>query len=391
MSYRELRNFSERLKVLGFSKSISIESFKNPNFDLMAEILLWLIRKYDPTISVYDDISTEMDRVQFLKTIAQIMATKAHLKLNTKRLYSADGYAVKELLKITNMLYSAKTLSTEATENSNTDFNFQNKIHSLKASRNLSSEITNKGVELFDSLANEHELNATRRAVIARPLDMEAIEKELKSTVQKLKEETQKMLKNLDNISTDEASLEAKIKKRKADLERNQKRLDNMQSVRPAFMDEYVRLEKELQGIYSVYLTKFRNLEYLENELGRVQMAEEERLMANDKALRLMQKALREEEMKVLRGEGELSLDLRETEENAGEYATPTFEAPLAHRGPRPANQLDLQFGKSSGVISDSDDEQIDMGNGLSDGEYIDGDSTDEVVFDENALSDHDF
>lgn len=34
-------------------------------------------------------------------------ATKAHLKLNTKKLYSADGYAVKELLKVGSILYSA--------------------------------------------------------------------------------------------------------------------------------------------------------------------------------------------------------------------------------------------------------------------------------------------
>ena len=34
-------------------------------------------------------------------------ATKAHVKLNTKKLYSADGYAVKELLKIASLLYTA--------------------------------------------------------------------------------------------------------------------------------------------------------------------------------------------------------------------------------------------------------------------------------------------
>ena len=34
-------------------------------------------------------------------------ATKAHIKLNTKKLYSADGYAVKELLKIASLLYTA--------------------------------------------------------------------------------------------------------------------------------------------------------------------------------------------------------------------------------------------------------------------------------------------
>jgi clusterin-associated protein 1 len=48
-------------------------------------------------------------------------ATKAHIKLNTKKLYGADGYAVKELLKVTSVLYSAmKTnLTEEDAESSN--------------------------------------------------------------------------------------------------------------------------------------------------------------------------------------------------------------------------------------------------------------------------------
>jgi hypothetical protein len=34
-------------------------------------------------------------------------ATKAHMKLNTKKLYQADGYAVKEILKVMTPLYKA--------------------------------------------------------------------------------------------------------------------------------------------------------------------------------------------------------------------------------------------------------------------------------------------
>lgn len=34
-------------------------------------------------------------------------ALKANIKLNTKRLYQADGYAVKEILKIISLLYEA--------------------------------------------------------------------------------------------------------------------------------------------------------------------------------------------------------------------------------------------------------------------------------------------
>lgn len=45
--------------------------------------------------------------VGFNQCLLWLQATKAHIKLNTKRLYQADGYAVKEMLKITSVLYSA--------------------------------------------------------------------------------------------------------------------------------------------------------------------------------------------------------------------------------------------------------------------------------------------
>lgn len=36
-----------------------------------------------------------------------LQASQAHIKVNTKRLYQADGYAVRELLKMTSLLYGA--------------------------------------------------------------------------------------------------------------------------------------------------------------------------------------------------------------------------------------------------------------------------------------------
>ncbi len=99
--------------------------------------------RYEPQMDIPTDVDTESDRIFFIKAVAQFMvrtflafihnvqiighdfsqsiylsislnqclmwlqATKAHIKLNTKRLYQADGYAVKEMLKITSVLYSA--------------------------------------------------------------------------------------------------------------------------------------------------------------------------------------------------------------------------------------------------------------------------------------------
>ena len=40
------------------------------------------------------------DRVILIRTVVQFMASKAHIKLNPKKLYQSDGYAVKELIKV---------------------------------------------------------------------------------------------------------------------------------------------------------------------------------------------------------------------------------------------------------------------------------------------------
>jgi len=43
---------------------------------------------------------------------------------------------------------------------------------------------------------------------------------------------------------------------------------------RPAYMDEYEKLEEELQQVYDDYMLKFRNQAYLENILDEQQRAQ---------------------------------------------------------------------------------------------------------------------
>uniref|UniRef100_A0A1A8PR83 Clusterin associated protein 1 n=1 Tax=Nothobranchius rachovii TaxID=451742 RepID=A0A1A8PR83_9TELE len=116
MSFRDLRNFTEMMRALGYHRLISMENFRTPNFALVSEILIWLVKRYDPHSDIPTDVDTESDRIFFIKAVAQFMATKAHIKLNTKRLYQADGYAVKEMLKITSMLYNAMKTKEMAQE-----------------------------------------------------------------------------------------------------------------------------------------------------------------------------------------------------------------------------------------------------------------------------------
>jgi Clusterin-associated protein-1 len=65
----------------------------------------YLQYRYDPETTISDRIETETERIEFLTGIANLMASKARLKLNTKKLYASDGRAVQELLKLATLLY----------------------------------------------------------------------------------------------------------------------------------------------------------------------------------------------------------------------------------------------------------------------------------------------
>ncbi|XP_031451149.1 clusterin-associated protein 1 isoform X1 [Phasianus colchicus] len=307
MSYRDVRNLTEMLRALGYPRLVSMENFHGPNFALVAELLLWLVRRYEPQSDIPPDVETEQDRVFFIKAVAQFMATKAHIKLNTKKLYQADGYAVRELLKVTSVLYSAMNTEgmerTDITEEDSSKFKFDlgSKIADLKAARQLASEITSKGASLYDLLGKEVELREARTESIARPLEINEAEKMMKVAIDCVLEEVQKTKDMLSNVALDEANLEAKIEKRKLELERSQKRLQTLQSVRPAFMDEYEKIEEQLQKQYTSYLEKFHNLTYLEQLLDDQHRTEQEMFEEAANMLRLMQNRLKEEEQRLLK------------------------------------------------------------------------------------------
>ena len=107
MSYRELRNFCEIMRGLGYHRNISMENFRDPNFELVADILYWFALRYDPNMDISDDIEDEKDRVAFIRQVCQLFASKARIVLNPKKLYEASGYAVKEMLKIASMMNKA--------------------------------------------------------------------------------------------------------------------------------------------------------------------------------------------------------------------------------------------------------------------------------------------
>ncbi|XP_046856728.1 clusterin-associated protein 1-like [Xenia sp. Carnegie-2017] len=365
MSYRDLRNFTEMMRALGYSRLISMENFRSPNFTLVAEVLIWLVKRYDPNADMPTDIDTEQDRVIFIKSVAQFMATKAHIKLNTKRLYGADGYAVKELLKVTSVLYDAmKTNILEDVDDSSLNsvsFDISSRINELKQCRILASEITSKGANLYDRLGREVDLREMRLSAIAKPLELNELENGISGSIVNIKDDIKKTKHMLDNIASDEANLEAKIDKKKAELERNQKRLKSLESVRPAFMDEYEKMEAELKNIYEVYIEKYRNLTYLEHLFEEVNRTEQNKFEEHEANLRQLQDRIRDEGKRSLQSETFNSLDdfVGDDDDDENEVIMNTSgRQPLGAKsgGPRVVGSM------AGGDMSDEDNSSLSSG-----------------------------
>lgn len=289
-----------------------MENFRLPNFELVADLCLWFAERYDPSCDISDNINEERDRVMFIKSICQLFLTKARIKLNPKKLYEANGFAVKELLKVASMLNKAMNVSggDEDEVISTMDFNMNSKLSNLRQARTLANEITEAGAKLFDSLAKETDLRESREKALefldsfSRNLgsntEQEYIEKCIRDLVGNQSTQMNQMNEMIERLRTDEKELESKIQKRAAELERSDKRLQGISQVRPEFLDEYEKCEQEIEKYYNMYIEKFRNLDFLEHQLDTYNEKELEKKKENEKALKKIQEKFKMEEFKII-------------------------------------------------------------------------------------------
>jgi len=330
MSFRELRNFCEVMRSLGYHRLISVENFRTPNFELVADILDWLLHRFEPNCGISDDISTEARRVEFIKSVCERVLLRTGTKLNTRKLYGADGYAVKELLKLAMVLYDAQKSVNEKGEFSNEEnFGLSSKLSDLKSTRSLCSQIVETGAGLFDLLQKESDTRQDREKALrfldgmSRNLESnsehEVVERAVMSMLGNHGQNLEQLKQMSEELQRDEKSLEQKIKKKRQELERCKKRLTSLVNVRPAFMDEYEQLEQQFERYYEQYVGRFRNLDYLEHALDMLNREEKERMEENERALKRMQKRLRDEEWRLLRGEEDVDGgDKRKPKKGAG-------------------------------------------------------------------------
>lgn len=284
MSYREIRNITEHLKALGFPRTISIENFSTPNFPLLTEIILWAIKFVEHDYEVSGVIDTEDERVLLIRIASIFFYQKLGIRLNTVKLYGADKLAARELLKVTSSLYRATRTALDPTTDDGggqlLEENFTINItgKELREVRQLASSIVMDAASLHDNLNQEVDDKMKREATLNQALDIDRLEAtlvaalhELSGTVEEIKEATEQLEKQKSQI-------EEKIQKKKESLIRNTRRLEALNRIKPTWQSEFEQEEIELRATWDEYITKHKNLTYLEEQLEELEEVQRQQL-----------------------------------------------------------------------------------------------------------------
>ncbi|KPI87268.1 hypothetical protein ABL78_3663 [Leptomonas seymouri] len=340
MSFRELRSFSETMRLLGYPRLISMESFREPNVELVADCLYWLINRYEPSAEVTFNIEREQNRVTFFKQACEAALVKGRIKLNVKKLYQANGLAVQEMLKLANVLKKAM----KATDAEEPDFTSlqqmaaQKNVSDAKAVQQLCSELTTDGSSLFFLVENELNSRSDRQRILSRATEVGEFERRLRELLSNVTQQVDQYQQSIVSLNADESNLEQKIENKKTQLERAQKQYKSAMATNPAFLKEYENHEKKLQAQFVSYLEQYRNLEFLENQVAKFNAREDALLEEQETKLKVMRERLRKEELKNIRGDG---------------TAAPSQPRPNGHRN-----------GGKAPVVSDEDESSVPHGHG---------------------------
>lgn len=125
MSFLDVRNLVEHLNILGYPNKVSYSALYTPHgsaasFKVVADILTWLIERLEPGTQLAGGTSSETERVQFIKSVSEILVTKVGIRVNPRKLYSSSVQAAGELLKVTSFLINTPEDSHDTEDESKT-------------------------------------------------------------------------------------------------------------------------------------------------------------------------------------------------------------------------------------------------------------------------------
>ena len=70
------------LRKIGYTRLVSFESFRQPNFNLVEDILRWFVTQLEPENEFLFETATEQQRVIFIRAFVELMVIYFEFVLN---------------------------------------------------------------------------------------------------------------------------------------------------------------------------------------------------------------------------------------------------------------------------------------------------------------------
>ncbi|EDV34356.1 uncharacterized protein Dana_GF21268 [Drosophila ananassae] len=269
MSFKDVRDLGEQLKLLGFPRVFPLQALASPHgslasFHIVAELLQWLAGLMEPGASLPGGVESEEHRVLLVRSATEFFVTKAAIRLNPRKLYAAASVTAAELQKITRLLTApgGQTETDHEDEEQRDQYRSLNpvdigdKMEDLRKARELATDLTQRGATLYDLLSKELLNKEARTAQAQRPLELLSVERTLKNAIQSNQLRLQSSKAQLEATRVELNALGSKLQRRKAELERTRQRLEALHRIRPAHMAEFEDCEKELQQLFQRYFLR---------------------------------------------------------------------------------------------------------------------------------------
>ncbi|EDW82381.1 uncharacterized protein Dwil_GK25158 [Drosophila willistoni] len=281
MSFKDVRDLGEHLKLLGFPRVFPLQSLAShpstgslASFHIVAELLQWLAGLMEPGSILSGGVESEDQRVQLIRSATEFFVMKSAIRLNPRKLYAASAVTALELQKITRLLIAPTQTDAERDEErereqyrSLNQVDIGDKMEELRRARELSSDLTQRGAALYDLLSKELVNKEARLAQAQRPLELVSVERILKNSIQANQLKLQTSRSQLESQRVELNALQSKLQRKRAELERTKQRLEALQKIRPAHMAEFEECEKELQQLFQRYFLRLHVRDSLKHHL----------------------------------------------------------------------------------------------------------------------------
>ena len=101
-------------------------------------------------------------------------------------------------------------------------------------------------------------INRESRSQYSKPLELNVVEKILKQSILNLKNQISNGKVTIETQAKEKSNLESKFQRKQSELERTSHRLVTLQKIRPAYLEEFEKIEVQMKELYAQYTMRVR-------------------------------------------------------------------------------------------------------------------------------------